>query len=47
MHAIADNVVDHYLEVSGLIESDIDSIEEVAFAPWPQARRRTDLSAQA
>ncbi len=33
MHAIADNVVDHYLEVSALIESDIDSIEEVAFAP--------------
>lgn len=33
MHAIADNVVDHYLEVSSLIESDIDSIEEVAFAP--------------
>jgi magnesium/cobalt transport protein CorA len=33
MHAIADNVVDQYLEVSGLIESDIDSIEEVAFAP--------------
>ncbi|OBI93205.1 magnesium/cobalt transporter CorA [Mycobacterium sp. 1245805.9] len=33
MHAIADNVVDHYLEVSSLIESDIDTIEEVAFAP--------------
>ncbi|OBB93266.1 magnesium/cobalt transporter CorA [Mycobacterium sp. 852002-30065_SCH5024008] len=33
MHAIADDVVDHYLEVSGLVESDIDSIEEVAFAP--------------
>ena len=33
MHAIADDVVDHYLEVSSLIESDIDSIEEVAFAP--------------
>jgi magnesium transporter len=33
MHAIADHVVDHYLEVSGLIESDIDSIEEVAFSP--------------
>jgi magnesium transporter len=33
MHAIADNVVDHYLEVSSLIEDDIDSIEEVAFAP--------------
>jgi magnesium transporter len=33
MHAIADNVVDHYLEVSHLIEADIDSIEEVAFSP--------------
>jgi magnesium transporter len=33
MHAIADYVVDHYLEVSRLMESDIDSIEEVAFAP--------------
>ncbi|CQD19318.1 magnesium and cobalt transporter [Mycobacterium lentiflavum] len=33
MHAIADEVVDHYLEVSSLVEADIDSIEEVAFAP--------------
>jgi magnesium transporter len=33
MHAIADHVVDHYLEVSCLLEADIDSIEEVAFAP--------------
>jgi magnesium transporter len=33
MHAIADHVVDHYLEVSRLVEADIDSIEEVAFAP--------------
>ncbi len=33
MHAIADDVVDHYLEVSMLVESDIDSIEEVAFSP--------------
>jgi magnesium transporter len=33
MHAIADHVVDHYLEVSQLMEGDIDSIEEVAFAP--------------
>jgi magnesium transporter len=33
MHAIADDVVDHYLEVSSLIEADIDSIEEVAFSP--------------
>lgn len=33
MHAIADHVVDHYLEVSSLMESDIDSIEGLAFAP--------------
>jgi len=33
MHAIAHDVVNHYLEVSHLVESDIDSIEEVAFAP--------------
>ncbi|OBG33943.1 magnesium/cobalt transporter CorA [Mycobacterium sp. E3198] len=33
MHAIADNIVDHYLQVSALVESDIDAIEEVAFAP--------------
>ena len=33
MHAIADDVVDHYLGVSSLIESDIDSIQEVAFGP--------------
>ncbi|MEE6137503.1 magnesium/cobalt transporter CorA [Mycobacterium sp. 050128] len=33
MHAIADHVVDHYLEVTRLMEGDIDSIEEVAFAP--------------
>jgi len=33
MHAISDHVVDHYLAVTSLMESDIDSIEEVAFAP--------------
>jgi magnesium transporter len=33
MHAIADNVVDHYLDVSTAMEADIDSIEEVAFGP--------------
>jgi magnesium transporter len=33
MHAIADYVVDHYLEVTHLIEHDIDAIEEVAFSP--------------
>jgi magnesium transporter len=33
MHAIADYVVDNYLEVTHLMETDIDAIEEVAFAP--------------
>jgi magnesium transporter len=39
MHAIADNVVDHYLEVTHLMETDIDAIEEMAFSPG----RRTDI----
>ncbi len=39
MHAIADHVVDHYLEVTGLMLSDIDSIEALAFAP----SRRLDV----
>jgi len=33
MHAIADYVVDHYREVTSLMETDIDSIEEEAFTP--------------
>ncbi|MGH3632704.1 magnesium/cobalt transporter CorA [Mycobacterium sp.] len=33
LHAIADYVVDHYLEVTHLMEADIDAIEEMAFAP--------------
>jgi magnesium transporter len=33
MHSIADYVVDHYLEVTRLMECDIDAIEEVAFSP--------------
>lgn len=36
MHAIADRVVDQYLEVTNLMESDIDAIEEVAFSPGQQ-----------
>jgi magnesium transporter len=39
MHVIADHVVDSYLEVTHLMEADIDAIEEVAFAPG----RRTDI----
>jgi len=33
MHAIADYVVDHYVEVTCLMEDDVDGAEEVAFAP--------------
>lgn len=33
MHAVADHVVDHYLEVTRHMQCDIDAIEEVAFAP--------------
>lgn len=33
MHAIADYVVDRYAEVTNLMETDIDAVEEVAFAP--------------
>jgi magnesium transporter len=39
MHEIADYVVDHYLEVTNLMATDIDAIEEMAFAPG----RRTDV----
>lgn len=39
MHAIADYVVDRYVEVTNLMEGDIDAIEEVAFAPGT----RTDV----
>ena len=33
MHSIADHVVDSYLDVTRLMECDIDAIEEEAFAP--------------
>jgi magnesium transporter len=33
MHAIADYVVDHYLNVTQLMQDDIDAVEEVAFSP--------------
>jgi magnesium transporter len=39
MHAIADSVVDHYLEVTRMMEVDIDGIEEVAFS----SGRRLDV----
>jgi magnesium transporter len=39
MHAIADSVVDHYLDVTTLMATDIDAIEESAFTPGA----RTDI----
>ncbi|MGZ8801318.1 MAG: magnesium/cobalt transporter CorA [Mycobacterium sp.] len=36
MHAIADSVVDTYLDVTDLIETDIDSMEEDIFSPLSQ-----------
>ncbi|MCB0950205.1 MAG: magnesium and cobalt transport protein CorA, partial [Mycobacterium sp.] len=36
MHAIADSVVDTYLDVTDLIETDIDSMEENIFSPQSQ-----------
>jgi magnesium transporter len=33
MHAIADHVVDSYLDITDLIERDIDAIEENVFSP--------------
>ncbi|MCP9270891.1 magnesium/cobalt transporter CorA [Mycolicibacterium arenosum] len=33
MHAIADHVVDSYLDVTDLVENDIDSMEENVFSP--------------
>ena len=36
MHAIADHVVDSYLDVTDLIETDIDAMEEDIFSPTRQ-----------
>src|SRR5690349_9380756 len=36
MHAIADGIVDSYLDVTELIETDIDSMEEDIFSPLNQ-----------
>jgi magnesium transporter len=36
MHAIADHVVDTYLDVTDLIETDIDAMEEDIFSPGTQ-----------
>jgi magnesium transporter len=36
MHAIADHVVDSYLDVTDLIETDIDTMEEDVFSPRAQ-----------
>ena len=47
MHAIADAVVDHGLEVTQLMEGDIDAIEEEAFARGPPHPDRADLPNEA
>jgi magnesium transporter len=39
MHAIADRVVDSYMEVSDLVETDIDAMEQNVFSP----RSSTDI----
>ncbi|HUL99020.1 MAG TPA: magnesium/cobalt transporter CorA [Mycobacterium sp.] len=39
MHAIADHVVDHYLEVTDMIEVDVDSMEVEIFSP----RKHTNI----
>ena len=36
MHAIADHVVDSYLDVTDLVETDIDTMEEDIFSPSTQ-----------
>jgi magnesium transporter len=36
MHAIADHVVDSYLDVTDLVETDIDTMEEDIFSPLTQ-----------
>jgi magnesium transporter len=36
MHAIADHVVDNYLDITDLIETDIDTMEEDIFSPLAQ-----------
>jgi magnesium transporter len=36
MHAIADHVVDNYLDITDLIETDIDAMEEDIFSPLTQ-----------
>jgi magnesium transporter len=36
MHAIADHVVDSYLDITDLVETDIDAIEENVFSPTQQ-----------
>lgn len=41
MHAIADHVVDSYLDVTDLVENDIDDMEEDVFSPL----KRTDIEA--
>ena len=48
MHAIADHVVDHYLDVTDMIEVDIDAMEAEVFSPrtTPTSRASTCSSAR-
>ncbi len=41
MHAIADHVVDSYLEVTEMVETDIDAMEEDIFSPRTQTEIET------
>ncbi|OJZ63877.1 magnesium/cobalt transporter CorA [Mycolicibacterium diernhoferi] len=41
MHAIADSIVDSYLDVTELIETDIDAMEEDIFSPLQQTKIET------
>jgi magnesium transporter len=36
LHAVADHIVDAYLDVSGAVEGDIDTIEAEVFAPYSE-----------
>ena len=47
LHAIADHVVDNYLEVTEAIEDDIDEMEAEVFTPRSHDGRRADLRDEA
>ena len=47
LHAVADHIVDAYLEVSQAVEGDIDTMEAEVFAPLQRGRGRADLPDEA